>query len=48
MFPRKNTERNRALFFYNNHFFPIWKSDSVSFNNTVEELKSKIKTVANM
>ena len=45
VFPRSVTERNNALFFYNTHFCLIWKSEGVSFNQAVEELKDKFKKV---
>ena len=32
VYPRSVTERNKALFSHNNHFFLIWKPDSVLFN----------------
>ena len=37
--PRKITERNRTLYMYQNHFCLIWKSDAISFNKAIEELK---------
>ena len=43
VFPRSVTERNNALFFYNNHFCLIWKSESVSFNQAIKELKDNFK-----
>ena len=46
-FPRIISERNRTLFFYNNRFCLIRKSEGVSFNKAVEELKSKSKIVDN-
>ena len=46
--PRKITERNKALFLYNNHFCLIWKSEGVSFNDVIKnELKDNFKMVDN-
>ena len=39
IYPRTVTNRDSALFFYNNHFCSIWKSEGVSFNQAVQELK---------
>ena len=39
MFPRSVTNRDSALFIYNNHFCLIWKSQNVSFNQAIQELK---------
>ena len=47
VFPRSVTERNKALYLYNNHFFLIWKSQGVSFNQGVKELKDNFKIVDN-
>ena len=41
VFPRIVTERNKALYLYNNHFCLIWKCENVSFNQTIKELKDK-------
>ena len=46
-FPRTVTERNKALFLYKNHFCLIWKSEGVSFNQAIEELKDNFKIVDN-
>ena len=46
-FPRSVTEKNSALFFYNNHFCLIWKSKGVSFNQAIKELKDNFKLVDN-
>ena len=43
VFPRSVTERNKALYLYNNHFCLIWKSTIVSFNQVDEELKKNFK-----
>ena len=47
MFPRIVTNRDSALYLYNNHFCLIWKSEGVSFIRAVEELKDNFKTVDN-
>ena len=47
VFPRSVTKRNTTLFLYNNHFCLIWKSEGVSFNQAIEELKDNFKTVDN-
>ena len=47
VFPRSVAEKNIALFLYNNHFCLIWKSEGVSFNQTIKELKDKFKIVDN-
>ena len=39
VFPRSVTNKDRALYLYNNHFCLIWKSQSVSFNQAIQELK---------
>ena len=38
-FPRTVTERNKALRLYNNHFCLKWKSEGVSFNQAIKDLK---------
>ena len=45
VFPRAVTERNNALFLYNNHFCLIWKSEGVSFNQAITESKNKFKII---
>ena len=47
MYPRTVTNRDSALFLYNNHFCLIWKSRGVSFNQAVQELKNNFKIVDN-
>ena len=37
VFPRSVTNRDSALYLYNYHFCLIWNSQSVSFNQAVEE-----------
>ena len=45
VFTRSVTERNKALYLYNSHFCLIWKSESVSFNQAIKELKDNFKMV---
>ena len=45
--PRSVTDRNNTLFLQNNHFCLIWKSECVSFNQTIRELKENLKIVDN-
>ena len=40
-------EGNLALCLYNNHFCLLWKSENVSFNQAITELKHKFKVVDN-
>ena len=47
VFPRIVTNRDSALYIYNNHFCLIWKSHSVSFNQAIQELKANFKMVNN-
>ena len=47
VFPRSVTNRNSALFLYNNHFCLIWKAESVSFIQAIQELKDNFKIVDN-
>ena len=47
VFPRSVTNRGSALFLYNNHFCLIWKSQGVSFNQAIQELKNNFKMVDN-
>ena len=37
VFPRTVSNRNSALFLYNNHFCLIWKGRGVSFNQAIQE-----------
>ena len=43
VYPRSVTNRNSALYLYNNHFCLIWKSQGVSFNQALTELKIILK-----
>ena len=47
VFPRTVTNRDSALYLYNNHFCLIWKSQGVSFNQAITELKNNFKLVDN-
>ena len=45
--PRSVTDRNNALFLYNNHFCLIWQPQCLSFNQAIQELKENFKVVDN-
>ena len=45
VFPRSVTNRDSALYLYNNHFCLIWKSQGVSFHQAVKVLKDNFKIV---
>ena len=47
VFPRTVTNRESDLYLYNNHFCLIWKSQGVSFNQAIQELKENFKMVDN-
>ena len=47
VFPRSDTVRNIASFLDNNHFCLIWKSEKVSFNQAIKELKDNFEVVDN-
>ena len=47
VFPRSVTNRNSALYLFNNHFCLIWKSESVSFNQAFKEMKDNFEVVDN-
>ena len=47
VFPRTVINRDSALYLYNNHFCLICKSENVSFNQAIIELKANFKTVDN-
>ena len=40
-------QKENALFLYNNHFCLIWKSEVVSFNQAIKELKDNFEIVEN-
>ena len=46
--PRNLNQRNTTLFIYNNHFCLIWKSDGISFEKAITELKDNFKVVDNV
>ena len=45
VFPRSVTNRDSGLYLYNNHFCLIRKSENVSFNQAIIELKNNFKIV---
>ena len=45
VFPRSVTNRDSALYLFNNHFCLIWKSEGVSFNQAFKEFKNDFKMV---
>ena len=47
VFPRLVTNRDNALYLYNNHFCLIWKSENVSFKDAIRELEENYKIVDN-
>ena len=47
VFPRSVTNRDSALFLFNNHFCLIWKSEGVSFKQAIRELEENFKNVDN-
>ena len=47
VFPRSVANTDSALYLYNNHFCLIWKSQGVSFNQAIQELKNNFKIVDN-
>ena len=47
VFPRTVTNRDSALYLYNNHFCLIWKSQGKSFKDAIQELKDNFKIVDN-
>ena len=47
VFPRSVTNRDRALYLYNNRFCSFWKSQSVSFIQAIQELKNNFKMIDN-
>ena len=47
VFPRSVTNRDNALFLFDNHFCLIWKSEGVSFKQAIRELKDNFKIVDN-
>ena len=47
VFLRSFTDRDNALYWFNNHFVLIWKSEGVSFNQAIKELKDNFKIFDN-
>ena len=47
VFPRSVTNRDSALFLFNNHFCVIWKSENVSFKQAIREVEENFKIVDN-
>ena len=47
VFPRRGTIRNSALYLSNSHFCLIWKSEGVSFDKAIKQLKDNFKMVDN-
>ena len=47
IYPRSVTNRDSALYLYKNHFCLIWKSQGVSFNQAIQDLKINFKIVDN-
>ena len=47
VFPRSVTNRDNALFLYNNHFCLIWKSEGVGFKQAIKEVKNKFEILDN-
>ena len=47
VFPRTVTNRDSALYLYNNHFCLLWKSEGVSLNQAIKEVKANFKIVDN-
>ena len=45
VFPRSVTKKDSALYLYNNHFCSIWKSQSISFNQAIQELKDNFNMI---
>ena len=46
--PRNITQRNTALKIHNNHFCLIWKTNGISFDRAVKELKDNFRVVDNV
>ena len=47
VYPRLVTQRDTALYLFNNHFCLIWKSEHISFDKAIKELKDNFKIVDN-
>ena len=48
VYPRYITEKNIALKIHNSHFCLIWKSNGISFDKAIIELKDNFKVVDNI
>ena len=46
--PRNLIQRDKSLIIYNNYFCLIWKSDGISFEKAITELKDNFKVVDNV
>ena len=46
--PRNLTQRTTSSFIYNNHFCLIWKSNGISLDKAVKEIKDNFKVVDNV
>ena len=46
--PRNLTERNTALKTHENHFCSFWKSEGISFDKELKELKDNFKDIVNV
>ena len=47
VFPRSVSNRDSALYLYNNHFCLFWKSQGKNFEEAIQELKDNFKIVDN-
>ena len=47
VYPGSVTNKDSALYLYNNHFCLIWNSQGVSFNQAINELKANFEIVHN-
>ena len=45
MYRRLFTKRHVGFYFYNNHFCLKWKSQGVSFNQAIHEIKTNFKMI---
>ena len=46
--PRNITQRNTTLKIHETHLCLIWKSDGISFDKTIKEIKDNFKVVHNI
>ena len=46
--PRNLTQKDTSFFIYNNQFCLIWKTDGISFDKAIKELKDNFKVVDNV